>query len=392
VVLEDITVCDLSSGIAGAYCTKLLAGLGARVIKVEPTGGEAGRMLGPFKDDVPGPERGGPFLYLNTAKQSVTLNLPTASGQAILRQLVARADVLVEDLAPGTLAGWGLGYTDLAPLTHGRLIMASITPFGQDGPYREYLSSEIVAQALGGLMYTIGLPEREPLKIGGSPALFNAGVCGFTAIMAAIWQRDATGEGQRIDISIQEATALSQIHGSIHAAWQGQPPPRRPSVLLEAADGWVSVGLEMGVAADIWPKICAMIGRPELADDPRFATTIARRENRQAMNEAVEDWVRAQPKEQVYHQLQALRSIAGHVATTADLYHTEQLLVRGYFQEIDHPVAGMVRYPGLPFQVGDTANVTGRAPLLGEHNETVYVDELGLTRDDLVRLRERGVI
>jgi formyl-CoA transferase len=348
-------------------------------------------MLGPFKDDVPGPERGGPFLYLNTAKQSVTLNLATASGQAILRQLVPRADVLVEDLAPGTLDNWGLGYDDLAA-THGRLIMASITPFGQDGPYREYLSSEIVAQALGGLMYTIGLPEREPLKIGGSPALFNAGVCAFTAIMAAIWQRDATGAGQRIDVSIQEATALSQIHGSVHAAWQGQPIPRRPSVLLEAADGWVSVGLEMGVAADIWPKICAMIGRPELADDARFATTAARRENRQAMNEAVEDWVRVQPKEQVYHQLQALRSIAGHVATTADLYHTEQLLVRGFFQEIDHPATGAARYPGLPFRIGETPNVTGRAPLLGEHNEPIYVDELGFTRDDLTRLRERGVI
>ena len=169
-VLEDITVCDLTSGIAGAYCTKLLAGLGARVITVDPPGGVALRMLGPFKEDLPGPERGGPFLYLNTAKLSVTLNLAAASGQAILRKLVARADVLVEDMAPGTLAGWGLGYNDLAPLTQGRLIMASITPFGQDGPYREYLSSEIVAQALGGLMYTIGLPEREPLKIGGSPA------------------------------------------------------------------------------------------------------------------------------------------------------------------------------------------------------------------------------
>lgn len=391
-ILDDITVLDLSQGIPGAYCTKLLAALGARVLKVEPPGGEAGRALGPFKDDLPGTERSGPFLYLNMAKQSITLNLTTSSGQAILRQLAARADVLVESFAPGTLAAWGLGYPQLSAATHGRLIVASITPFGQDGPYRDYLTSEIVAEALGGLMYTIGLPEREPLKIGGSPALYNAGVCAFTAIMAAIWQRDETGMGQFIDISIQETTALSQIHGSVHAAWQGQPPPRRPSALLPARDGWVAVGLEMGVAADIWPKVCDLIGRPELVDDPRFSTPAARRDNREALNEVVAAWVRAQPKEQVYHQLQALRSIAGYVATTEDLYHTEQFIVRGFFQEIDHPVVGPARYPGLPFAISGEPPVCGRAPLLGEHNETVYIDELGFTRADLVRLRERGVI
>jgi CoA:oxalate CoA-transferase len=389
-LLGDITVLDLSRDIPGAACTKFLAGLGARVITVEPPAGDPLRMHAPFKDDTPGPERSGTFLFLDTAKESITLDPTTASGQTILRQLVDRADVLVEDLPPGTLAGWGLGHERLRA-SHPGLIIAAITPFGQDGPYRDYLLTEIIAEALGGLMYTVGLPEREPLKVGGSPALYNAGGAAFTAVMAAIWQRDSTGEGQVIDISIQEATAFTQIHASIHAAWQGQTPLRRPNTMVQAADGWVSVGLEMGVAPDIWPRICELIGRPELAEDPRFGTTYARRENREALNEVVGDWVRRQPKEEVYHRLQAMRTIAGYVATVEDLYANKHLQARGFFREIDHPVAGPARYPGLPFSVGDAAPVDGRAPLLGEDNAAVY-GCLGYAADDLVRLRERGVI
>jgi CoA:oxalate CoA-transferase len=390
-ILDDITVIDLSHGVPGAYCTKLLAALGARVIKVEPPVGEAGRAMGPFQGDEPHPEKSGPFLYLNTAKQSVTLNLATAGGRLIFKELAARADTIVESFPPGTLAGWGLGYAELSSLNP-RLIVASISPFGQDGPYRDYLANELVAQALGALMYAIGLPEREPVKIGGSPALHNAGGAAFSAIMAALWQRDATGEGQHIDISLHEATALTQIHASVLAAWQGEGMTRRPSTLVEAGDGWVAVGLEMGVAAGIWPRLCAIIGRTDLAEDPRFATSAARRENREALNDVLREWVHGQPKEEVYHQLQSLRSIAGYVATTADLYGSRQLQERGFFQEIDHPATGKVRYPGLPFRVGDAPWVEGPAPLLGEHNDAIYCGELGYSREELVRLREQQVI
>jgi crotonobetainyl-CoA:carnitine CoA-transferase CaiB-like acyl-CoA transferase len=389
--LDDITVLDLSRGIPGAWCTKLLGALGARVILVEPPGGSPLRARAPFKADVPSADSSGIFLYLAAAKESVTLDLTTASGRTLLSDLIARADVLVEDFAPGALAGWGLGYEASQALRPG-IIVCAITPFGQDGPYRDYLLSEIVAQALGGLMETIGLPEREPLKIGGSPALFNAGGTAFTAIMAAIWQRDATGEGQSIDVSIQETAAFTQIHSSILAAFLGEPSPRRPNTMIAAKDGWVSLGLEMGVAADIWPQICALIGRPDLVADPRFGTTAHRRENREALNEIMEAWVRGQSKEEIYHRLQGMRTIAGYVATVEDLYANAQLRARGFFAEIEHPIAGPVCYPGLPFRVGDAPPTRGRAPLLGEHTRAVFGDELGLAADDLVRLRERGVI
>lgn len=393
-VLDDITVLDISHGIPGAYCTRLLAGLGARVIKVEPrhSQGEAGRALGPFKGDLPHRETSGVFLYLNAGKQSITLDLGLPSGQAIFRALAARADVVVESFPPGTLSGWGLDYPALSA-RHPALILASITSFGQDGPYRDYLANEIVLQALGGVLYAVGLPEREPLKIGGNPSLYNGGGAAFSAIMAAIWQRDTTGRGQYLDISLHEAAVLTQIHASVLAAFQeAEVTVRRSSTLVQAQDGWVSVGLEMGVAADSWPRVCAIIGRPDLVSDPRFATTVARRENREALNEVVRDWVREQPKEAVYHLLQGLRSIAGYVATTADLYQSRQLAERDFFQEIDHPVAGRARYPGPPFRLDTAPWRMGRAPLLGEHNELVYCSELGFSREDLVRLHGQGVI
>jgi crotonobetainyl-CoA:carnitine CoA-transferase CaiB-like acyl-CoA transferase len=368
--LSDVTVIELTEGIPGAFCGKLLAGLGARVIKVEPPGGERGRAIGPFAGDDPHPEKSGTFLYLNTAKQSIVLDLATAVGREDLLRLVESADVAIESYSPGTLAALGLGY-DALSARNPRLILASITPFGQDGPYRDRLTSEIVAEALGGLMYTIGLPEREPLKIGGSPAHYNAGGAAFSATMAAIWQRDRTGEGQRIDVAIHEATALSQIHASVEASWNGTNLQRRPSVLLEAKDGWASFGLEMGVSADTWPRVCAMLERPDLAEDPRFASSAARRDNREALQQIVEDWVRSRPKEEIYHLLQGMRSIAGYVATTEDLYSSAQLNGRGFFGQIDHPVAGTARYPGLPFRIGDSGHVSGRAPLLGEHTDEI---------------------
>jgi crotonobetainyl-CoA:carnitine CoA-transferase CaiB-like acyl-CoA transferase len=204
--------------------------------------------------------------------------------------------------------------------------------------------------------------------------------------MLAVWQRETTGRGQFIDVSIHEATAMTQIHASVEAAWQGESPGRRPSDLLPAKDGWASVGLAMGVGADTWPSVCRMMDRPDLIDDPRFVNSAMRREHREALNEIVSDWVRGQPKEEVYHRLQSVRSIAGYVATTADLYASRQLAERGFFQEIEHPVAGRARYPGPPFRVGDSNWVQERAPLAGEHTAMVLDDLLGLSADDIDRV------
>ncbi len=386
-ILGDITVLDLSQGISGPYCAKLLAGLGARVIKVEPTGGDEARRMGPFFHDDPDPEKSGTFLYLNTSKESITINLNTAGGASLLKRLVAQADVVVESFAPGVMAGWGLSYDDLA-LVKPNLIHCAVTDFGQTGPYKDYKGGELVVEATGALLYVMGEEGREPLKLGASTALMTGGISSFSAIMVALYQRDETGEGQFIDVSLQETIVVGGIHATIHSQYGEHDPGRRPNTLSKAKDGWVNVGIQQAT----WRPFCEMIGRPELVDDPRFMDQLSRRDNAAAFNEVINEWLSTQTKEGVYHKMQAIRSIAGYVADMSDLVKSEQYKSRGFFRTVDHPSTGPLPYPGPVFTVGDLPWRQERAPLLGEHNESILHGELGISKEELARLRAQGVI
>ena len=382
---------DLSQEVAGPFCGKLLAGLGAEVVKVEPPGsGDPSRSVGPFVRAEPHPEQSAPFLYLNTGKKSITLNFDSATGAALLQSLAREFDILVESFPPGHLDRRGLGYAALARLNP-RLIYTSITPFGQTGPYRDYTGSDLVAQAVGALMQTIGLPAREPLKIGGDVALYTTGMSAFSATMLALYVRDAEGYGQQVDVSAMESITVAQIHSSIQHQF-GRVPTRRESPLVRARDGWVSPGLERGEREDTWPRVCALIGRPELAEDPAFKTREARREHQQALLAILSAWAATHAKEEIYHTLQELRSVAGYVATVEDLLASGQLSARAFFQPLDHPDAGPALYPGAPFRLQGEAWQQTRAPRLGEHNAEVYGSDLGLSREELGRLRGLGVI
>jgi crotonobetainyl-CoA:carnitine CoA-transferase CaiB-like acyl-CoA transferase len=390
-ILSDVRVLDLSAEVAGPFCTKLLAGLGAEVIKVESPGcGDVARRTGPFPGAEPHPEQSALFLYLNTGKKSVTLDIASQTGAAMLRRLAQECDILVESFRPGYLNSWGLSYDALEGLNPG-LIYTSVTPFGQSGPYRDYRGSELIAQATGGLMQTIGLPDREPLKIGGHAALYTTGISAFSATMIALYARDVLGHGQHVDVAAMETMAVAQIHSSIHQQF-GRTPSRRESPLVRARDGWVSPGLERGVRQDTWPRVCELIGRPDLKDDPLFNTPEARREHQQDLLAILGAWIATEPKEEVYHILQELRSVAGYVATVEDLFTSRQLTARQFFQAIEHPYTGEGRYPGTPFGIqGQTWRHT-RAPLLGEHNGEIYRGRLGFSSEDLARLRGLGII
>jgi CoA:oxalate CoA-transferase len=389
--LCDICVLDLSEDIAGPFCGKLLAGLGAEVIKVErPGSGDVSRRAGPGLGVTPHPEQNALFLYLNTGKKSVTLDVDSQTGAIILRRLAQESDLLLESFPPGYLERLGLGYAALEQLNPG-LIYTSVTPFGQSGPYRHLKGSELIAQAMGGLMQTIGLPDREPLKIGGNAAYYTTGMSAFSAIMIALYARDVQGYGQHVDVSAMETMAVAQIHSSIHHQF-GRTPGRRESPLVEAQDGWVSPGLERGVRQDTWPRVCDMIGRPDLKDNPAFSTPEARREHQQDLLAILSGWTATQPKEEIYHLLQELRSVAGYVATVEDLFTSRQLVARQFLQAIDHPSAGKALYPGAPFRIQGDAWRHGRAPLLGEHNSEIYGGRLGLSTADLARLRGAGTI
>jgi CoA:oxalate CoA-transferase len=389
--LGDIRVLELSEDVAGPFCTKLLAGLGAEVIKIErPGSGDVSRRAGPFPHEAPHAEQSTTFLYLNTGKKSITLDITSPTGAAILRRLVQECDILVEDFPPDFLQQRGLGYADLERLNP-RLIVTSVTPFGQTGPYRHYKGAEIVAQAVGALMYTIGLPDREPLKIGGNTALYTTGMSAFSATMLALNVRDCEGYGQHVDVSAMETMTVAQIHSSLHHQL-GQTPVRRESPLVQAQDGWVSPGLERGVRADTWPRVCELIGRPELADDPKFSTPEARREHQQELLGILGEWAAARPKEEIYHILQRLQSVAGYVATVADLFSSRQLQARAFFQSLHHPDTGDVLYPGAAFTLQGEAWKQARAPRLGEHNLEVYIERLGYSREELLHLHGVGAI
>jgi formyl-CoA transferase/CoA:oxalate CoA-transferase len=390
-LLSDITVLDLSEGVSGPLCGKLLAGMGAEVIKVEsPATGDESRRAGPFPKDDPHLETSGAYLYFNMGKKGITLDIETDTGASLLRKLVQDTDVLIESSRPGYMESRELGYADLEPLNPG-LVYTSITPFGQTGPYRDYKGGDLVLQAVGALMHTIGLPEKEPIKVGGTAALSSVGMSAFSGTMLALYVRDVEGYGQLVDISAMQTVTVTQIHSSIHHQF-GRIPTRRESALVEAADGWVNPGLELGVQEDTWKKVCDLMGLPELADNPAFNTREARRINQQDLLSIIGDWVSTQPKERIYHTLQNLRTIAGYVATVEDLRNSEQLQFREFFQTVDHPVAGEAVYPGIPFSIDDSPTTQSRAPLLGEHNVDIYCDRLGYSKQDLGKLRSLGIL
>ena len=283
-----------------------------------------------------------------------------------------------------------LGYSALEELNAG-LVHTSVTPFGQWGPYSDYEGSDLVAQAVGGLMCTIGLPDREPVKIGGETALYTTGMSAFSATMIALYVRDASGMGQHVDVSAMETIAVAQIHSSIHYQF-GRTPARRESNLVQAQDGWVSPGLETGAPDGTWPRVCELMGVPELADDPRFSTSEARRENQGELREVVGRWAITKPKEEIYHTLQGLRTISGYVATVEELVNSGQLKFREFFQELECPPQLVATYPGHPFRIDDQPVPHSPAPGLGEHNREIYCGRLGFDQVELAEMTLQGVV
>ncbi len=396
--LAGLKVVDVSSGIAGGYCTKLLAGLGADVLKVESPGvGDETRAAGPFPSDLPDGEKSGLFLHLATGKRSITLNLAADGGRAILRRLLTEVDVLVESFAPGTLEGWGLGYDKLAALNP-RLVLTSVTSFGQDGPYSSYAPSELASWALSGYMTLTGLPDREPLKAYGSQSQYQAGVQAAVGTMAAVLVRDSTGRGQHVDVSATEA--LTFVLGGAPQAYHyrrhvvkrvgarllGLPPHAfYPSTLRPCQDGWVHVHTNTR-----HPDLLAVLmDEPRLADPGLLETPAGHADEIDAL---MDRWLAHHPKREVVALSQQLRVPNTAVQTPAEVLHDAHLRERGYFVEVDHPAAGPIEQPGPPFRMEQTPWRTEPSPLLGEHNREVYVEQLGYAAEDMARLRDRGVI
>ncbi len=392
--LSGLTVLDLSENISGPYSTKLLADYGAEVIKIERPGeGDPARNMGSFPGDEPHREKSGIFLFLNSNKKGITLNLSDKSGIAIFEKLIQGADILVENFGPGVMASLGLDRQSLAEINPS-LIMTSISYFGQGGPYRDYEGSDIIAQAMGGLMHMTGEPEREPLKPPGSQAEFQAGLNAAVATLTALYFRDQTGEGQYIDVSVQEAVAsileaavaTYSYSGFIRGRLGSRHHLQCPSRTMRCRDGWIHVQ-----AGANWDHFAAFLQAPRLME-PRLAS-ILRYHYADEVEGLIQPWLMQHGAEEAFTSGQEWRIPFAMVLGIEELGEDPQYKARGFFQEIDHPVAGRLAYPGAPFRMSQTPWRTCRpAPLLGEHNEEIYVGRLGFTDEDLARLRQNGVI
>lgn len=397
--LEGVKVLELCQLVAGPYCTKLLADLGAEVVKIEePGGGDAARSLPPFLHDIPDAEGSGLFLYLNTNKFGITLDVATATGKDIFLELVKQADILVEDNPPQWMTERGLDYQSLKEINP-RLIMTSITPFGQSGPYRDYKAYPLNVFQFGGEGYlTPGGVEntgRPPLKVGRFLSEYDSGLSAAIAILAALYWRGESGSGQRIDISKQESLMALNRLDMVRSANEGEVITRAKQGVpyggaLPCRDGYTVFITWESVQ---WDRLVAFMGDPEWANDDKFRDYAGRYQHGELLNALLTEWLVNHPKEELYHEGQAAGVPFAMVYTSKDLVDSEHLKARDFFVEIDHPRTGKVKYPSAPYKFSETPwQVKRPAPLLGEHNEEVFVRWLGHPREELAKLGSAGVI
>ncbi len=398
--LEGLQVIECGGTTAAAYAGKLMADLGAQVVKVEePVRGAACRYTGPFPGGEPHPEKSGAYLYLNCNKQGVTLDLRDLKGQELLYRLAEDADVLLHAHPPKEAAALGLDYERLREVNP-RLVMASISPFGQSGPYRDYKAYDITTASAGGWTWINGWPghpQMPPLKTFGQQTEYQAGVNAALASLGALFWRLRSGRGQHIDISAQECiTAIIEMtftfwpYMQVPAVRWGQRPIH-PIDFFQCKDGgWIFV---LCVEEQQWRSFVELMGSPEWAAWEVFADRFVRASNYDALKPFLADWVSEWNMADLYRAAQEKRIPFAPASNIADLLDSPHLRARGFFLEVAHPRAGALKYPGAPYKLSDTPwEIRSPAPTLGQHNEAVLGGRLGLSRDEVATLQEAGVV
>ncbi|MGI8927121.1 MAG: CaiB/BaiF CoA transferase family protein [Tepidiformaceae bacterium] len=395
--LDNVTVLDLTHHIAGPYATKLLADFGADVIKVERPGGDSARRLGPFQGGEPHIEKSGLFFFLNTNKRSAVIDLKTAAGREAALALAARADVVVENFAPGTLERLGLGWDVLHAIKRD-LSLVSISNFGKDGPYRDYRLSELVLYGFAGEMYSMGLTEREPVKMAGTAALFESGAASGAAIMGALWSNRRNGEGQQVDIALAEthfggvdrrhATAIAFQYSGRRTVRAAGVASGMPGGVYPCADGYADFA-NAGLRPD---RVLDMLGQPEWALDPKYNDP-ANRINPEIVEEWNANflmWCLERTKREVWAEARRAKVMCGPLFTMQDLFEDDHFRARGFWQKASHPVMGAVEMPGRPFTMEKGGWQLRRpAPLLGQHTREV-LEEAGVPQDTIAAVLAAG--
>ncbi len=403
--LSHIRVLDLSRVLAGPWAGQNLADLGAEVIKVERPGqGDDTRRWGPpYLKDAAGRDTSEPAYYLscNRGKKSIALDLATPEGQRLARELAAKCDILLENYKVGGLARFGLGYDDLEA-SHPHLIYCSITGFGQTGPCRERAGYDLIAQGMGGLMSITGEPDGAPgggpKRVGVAIADLFSGMYATIAVLAALARRERTGRGQHIDLALLDCQVAMLANQAMNYLTSGRPPPRmgnaHPNVVpyqpFATADGQIIVAAGNDTQ---FAGLCAVIGRPELADDPDFATNAARIRNRERLLPMIAEQIKARTNREWQEELEAVGVPCGPINALDEVFADPQVRARGMRFELDHPLAGRVPMVASPMRFSETPiEYHAPPPLLGEHTDDVLGELLGLDAGEIARLREGGVI
>jgi crotonobetainyl-CoA:carnitine CoA-transferase CaiB-like acyl-CoA transferase len=413
-VLKGCRVLDLSNEL-GLICGKILGDLGADVIKVEPPGGDPSRNIGPFYKDTPHPEKSLYWLAYNNNKRGVTLNLETADGREILKKLVKTADIVIESFSPGHLDGLGLGYSGLSGLTNGKIILTSITPFGQEGPYKNYKVSDIGIMAMSGCMHLLGDADRPPVRTSFPVSYLWTGAYAALGTLMAFFHQRMTGKGQHVDVSAQASAAWSAdtapfyweadgtmtkrvgnaIAGrSIHGAVMKAAYPCKDGYICWLIYGARAGGItnketvkwmdEKGMATD-WLKS---------KDWDKFDPGSAKQEDFDQIMGPVAKFLSGMTKMEFLEEAVRRRIMGYPVSTSKDIMENPQLRAREVWQEIDHPELGeTLTYPGPWVKFSESScGIERRAPLIGEHNPDIYVKELGLSEEELVILKQGNII
>ena len=410
-LLSPYRVLDLTDE-RGLLCGKMLADLGADVIQVEPPGGSPARRLGPFFDDDVRPENSLFWWAYAANKRSITLDIETVDGRNLLRQLAAKADFLIESFSPGYLSGLALGYPDLQALNPD-LVMVSITPFGQDGPYADYQATDIVGMALGGFMSLTGDSDRAPLRLSFPHFYLHGSAAGATGAMLAHAHRALTGEGQHVDVSCQQAVAKTLAHAPQSWDIEGVVIKRMGVFRQTAADttvrvnwrckdGFINYMLQGGSVAASTRALLAWLDEEGMGDDylnsvnwEELGYGQVRTEVMDRIVEPLQRFFEAHTKEELTQGSVDRRILLFPVATSRDLLEHPQLEARGYFKQLEHPeLDTTVTHPGAFVSTMGAAQIglRRRPPLIGEHNNEIYGEELGLSREELSVLKQGGII
>jgi len=397
--LEGLTIIEVGTRGAASYGAKMLADLGADVIKVEPPAGDPDRALGPFPGGEAHPDKSGTYLYLNTNKLGVTLDIAGEKGREVLGKLVSKADALIHDYPPAEAEAAGLTYEAIRA-ANPDIVMTSVTPFGQTGPHKDFKANDLTMQGAGGWLWINGWPgnpEMAPLKAFGRQPSYQGGVNAALATMGALYGRSRGGPGQHIDISIQECIAA--ILEFVLPIWSymdtrvvrwGQRP-LQPIDTFQCKDGaWIFV---LCIEEHQWERLVELMETPEWATWEVAENRFVRASNWDALRPFMEEWVSQWNADDLYRAAQAKRIPFAPVSTLGGLLESDHLKARGFFVEVTHPEAGTLKHAGAPYKLSETPwEIRLPAPTLGQHNAEVFGGRLGLSEAEIESLAAEGVV